>query len=180
MLVRDAVARDAGIIASIYRHEVLHGTASYEVDPPSVAEVARRMAHGIDAGHPWLVAVDDGGAVAGYAYASSFRARPGYRWTVEDSVYVAPTWQGHGIGRRLLDALIERCTALGFRQMVAVIGDAANRGSIVLHERAGFIEVARFPGVGRKHGRWLTNVQMLRALGEGAASAPFAESESTA
>ena len=173
--MRDARADDAPAIAAIYAHAVLHGTSSYEVVPPCPAEMAARMAAGVAAGHAWLVATDVDDAVVGYACSSAFRTRPGYAWTVEDSIYVAPAYQGRGVGTRLLDALIMRCTAHGFRQMVAVIGDDRNAASIALHERAGFVVAARFPGVGRKHGRWLTNVQMLRALGDGAGCAPFAE-----
>jgi L-amino acid N-acyltransferase YncA len=177
--VRPAAADDAAALAAIYADDVLHGVASYEWEPPTAAAMAERMAAGHAAGYPWLVATL-GGDVAGYAHASAYRTRPGYRWTVEDSVYVAARFRGRGIGARLLDALVRRCTDLGYRQMVAVIGDESNEGSIELHRRAGFSIAARFPGIGRKHGRWLTNVQMLRALGEGSATPPFAEPESSA
>lgn len=173
--VRGAQAGDVAAITAIYADAVLHGTSSYEIEPPGVDAMSSRMQAGVAAGHPWLVAVAADGVVAGYAYASAYRTRPGYAWTVEDSVYVAPAFRGRGAGRLLLEALIERCTALGFRQMVAVIGDEANRASIALHERAGFVVAARFPALGRKQGRWLTNVQMQRALGDGAQTAPFAE-----
>ncbi len=179
LVVRDAVPGDAACIAAIYAHEVLHGTSSYEIEAVPPAGIVDRMATGIAAGYPWLVALT-GRGMAGYAYASGYRSRPGYRWTVEDSVYVSPSYQGRGVGRCLLGALIQRCTEGGFRQMIAVIGDAENRASIALHERAGFVEAARFPGIGRKHGRWFTNVQMLRALGEGASSPPFADDRMTA
>lgn len=179
-VVRDARPDDASAIAAIYADEVLHGTSTYETEPPSSIEMADRMRAGIAAGYAWLVAATPDDVIAGYAYASSFRGRPGYRWTAEDSIYVAPGFRGRGVGRRLLDALISRCTAEGFRQMIAVIGDEENRASILLHERAGFVRAARFPAIGRKHGRWLTNVQMLRALGEGAATPPFADDGTTA
>lgn len=177
--IRGAQPCDAAAIEAIYAREVLHGTASYEVEPPGVDAMAERMAAGGTTGHPWRVAMA-GDAIAGYAYASPYRTRPGYRWTVEDSVYVAPAFQRLGVGAALLADLVERCTALGFRQMVAVIGDESNRGSVLLHERLGFQVVGRFPGIGRKHGRWLTGVQMMRALGEGASTAPFAEPEPAA
>lgn len=178
-VLRDARDEDAAAIASIYAHEVLHGTASYDVVPPDAAAMRARIAAGRDAGLPWRVAEMEGD-VAGYAYAAPFRARAGYRFTVENSLYVARRFHGRGIGTRLLADLIERCTAAGYRQMIAVIGDEANAASIALHERAGFRVAARFPGIGRKQGRWLTNVQMLRALGEGDATPPFAEPEASA
>lgn len=178
--VRDALPADTEAIAGIYADEVLCGTSSYELEPPPASEMERRRATGVDGGYPWLVAANDEGRVLGYAYASPFRARPGYRWTVEDSVYIAAAARGRGIAGRLLAALVARCTELGFRQMIAVIGDADNASSIALHARAGFVEVARFAGIGRKHGRWLTNVQMLRPLGDGASSAPFADPGATA
>jgi phosphinothricin acetyltransferase len=179
MRIRDADDSDASAIATIYAHEVLHGTATYEVVAPDVGEMRARMRSGRDAGTPWLVAeLDD--AVVGYAYASAYRSRPGYRWTVEDSVYVAQAAQGQGVGSVLLRELISRCTAIGFRQMVAVIGDESNGGSIRMHEREGFAVAGRFPGIGRKHGRWLTGVQMMRALGEGDATPPFAEPDAAA
>jgi phosphinothricin acetyltransferase len=132
---------------------------------PDEAGMTRRVAAIRAAGYPYLVAELDG-ALAGFAYASAYRAREGYRWTVEDSVYVDGAHRGVGVGRTLLARLVERCEALGYRRMVAVIGDAGNAASISLHERAGFAVVARFPGLGVKHGRWLENVQMMRSLGE--------------
>lgn len=178
-VIRDAVAGDASAIAAIYSHEVLHGTATYEVEPPCAEAMARRMAEGLAAGYPWRVALV-GGDVAGYACASPYRTRPGYRWTVEDSIYVSPRFHRRGIGAALLADLIERCERLDLRQMVAVIGDDSNLASIALHERAGFRLAGRFPGIGRKHGRWLTGVQMLRALGDGDSTPPFAEPGPTA
>ena len=173
MRIRAAVDDDLPSIQRLYAHEVLHGTATYEVDPPDVDGMRDRWRAGVDAGYPWRVACADG-RVLGYAYASAYRTRAGYRWTVEDSVYVDPALQGRGIGRALLADLVERCAVLGYRQMVAVIGDASNTASIALHERSGFRVAARFQGLGRKHGRWLENVQMLRALGGGDRSAPDA------
>ena len=158
-------------ITAIYAEAVAHGTASWELDPPDTAEMARRMADIQARGYPYLVALA-GGAVAGYAYASAYRPRPGYRFTVEDSVYVAPAWQGHGIGRRLLAALIDATTRLGYRQMVAVIGDSGNIASIALHAALGFTHAGLLRSVGFKHGRWLDSVLMQRSLGPGDAILP--------
>jgi phosphinothricin acetyltransferase len=164
--IRGVVEADVAALTRIYRHEVLHGAASYEYAPPDEGEMARRIAAIRDAGYPYLVAELDGDA-AGFAYASAYRARDGYRWTVEDSVYIDERHRGRGIGHALLHRLLERCEALGYRRMVAVIGDGENAASIALHGRAGFAVVARFPGLGFKHGRWLENVQMMRVLGDG-------------
>ena len=162
--IRAAAPADVPALARIYACEMRHGTASYEYEPPDRGEFARRFQALRDAGYPYLVAELDG-RVAGFAYASAYRTREGYRWTVEDSVYVDAACRGRGLGGSLLGALIGRCEALGYRRMVAVIGDAGNTASIALHERAGFHVVARFPGLGFKHGQWLENVQMLRRLG---------------
>ncbi len=171
--VRDAVTTDFDAITALYAHEVAHDVATYEYDAPDVAEMRRRWQAVRDAGCPWLVAEADG-RFAGYAYAGGYRSRIGYRWTVESTVYVAPALHGRGIGRALMQRLIEDCTRRGFRQMVAVIGEPANAASVRLHERLGFATIGVFPGLGRKHGRWLDTLQMQRALGDGAASAPDA------
>ena len=163
--IRRATPADAPALARIYAHEVAHGSASYEYRPPDEHEFTRRFLALRDAGYPYLVAEIDG-RIAGFAYASAFRARDGYRWTVEDSVYIDIAHRGRGLGRALLACLVERCEVLGYRRMVAVIGDASNTASILLHKCAGFREVARFPGLGVKHGRWLENVQMMRVLGD--------------
>ena len=128
----------------------------------------------IDNGFPYLVAENDG-VFAGYAYASSYRGRTGYRWTVEDTVYVVPEANGRGIGSALLAHLIEQCEARGFRQMIAVIGESANGASVALHQKFGFRTVGVFQGLGRKQGRWLDTVQMQRALGSGNDDAPSDE-----
>jgi L-amino acid N-acyltransferase YncA len=164
--VRDAAEGDVPAIHGIYAHHVEHGSGSFELAPPDVDEMARRRAEIVDRGMPYLVAVEDG-RVLGFAYASPYRPRAAYRHTVEDSVYVAPDAIGRGVGTALLAALIDTCTRLGFRQMVAVIGDSANLGSIRLHEKAGFAHAGTLRSVGHKFGRWVDSVTMQRALGPG-------------
>jgi L-amino acid N-acyltransferase YncA len=171
VLIRTSQDDDIDAIATFYRESVATGTASWEYDPPSVAEMARRRHAVIAGGFPYLVAECDG-RVIGYCYASTYRARIGYRFVVEDSVYVAPDMQGRGVGKTLLMAVIAECEKLGFRQMIAVIGDSENVGSIALHERCGFQHAGRFNGIGFKFGRWLDSVQMIRALGAGSSGAP--------
>jgi L-amino acid N-acyltransferase YncA len=165
-VIRDATPADVADIAALYAAEVREGVNTYEIDPPDAAEMAARMQRLLADGYPYLVAEFDG-RFAGYAYAGSFRARAAYRTTVENSVYVAPALQGRGIGAALMARLIEACVARGFRQMVSVIGDPANAGSIRLHERLGFRHVGTFPGIAWKHGRWLDAVFMQRPLGAG-------------
>lgn len=167
--LRPALASDLAAITALYAHEVQHGVATYEYAAPDEAEITRRWQAIVAQGYPFLVAELDG-RFAGYAYASSYRTREGYRWTVEDTVYVAPDMQGRGVGRALLERLVEDCTRAGFRQMIAVIGDRSNAGSIALHERLGFRLVGVFEGAGCKFGRWLDTVQMQRPLGEGAST----------
>jgi L-amino acid N-acyltransferase YncA len=169
--VRPALARDIAAITRIYDQAVREGTASFETEPPDLAEMARRQQALLDGGFPYLVAEREG-AIAGYAYAGPYRARPGYRWTVEDSVYIEPRLQGRGIGRVLLEQLIMEAQARGFRQMIAVIGDSANAASIELHRALGFRMVGTFDNVGFKFDRWLDSVLMQRPLGEGAATKP--------
>ena len=169
--LRPATAADVPAIAAIYRPSVLQGTASFELEPPGEAEMLRRLRAITDAGYPYFVAELDG-RVAGYAYASAYRTRPGYRFTVENSVYVAADAQGKGVGRMLLAALIEACTAQGFRLMIAIIGDSANVASITLHRRAGFRFCGTIHSVGYKFGRWLDSVVMQLPLGDGDTSTP--------
>ncbi|UFN49984.1 N-acetyltransferase family protein [Roseomonas sp. OT10] len=171
--LREARAEDMAAIAAIYRVAVERGTASFELEPPDEAEMGRRLATLRDGGHPYLVAERDG-LVLGYAYAGTYRARPAYRGTVENSVYVDPVAQGQGIGRLLLDALVAEAGRRGFRQMVAVIGDSANHASRRLHAAAGFDDIGILRSVGWKHGRWLDTVLMQRALGPGDAAPPGA------
>lgn len=171
MLLRPALTADIPAITAIYGHWVAHGLASFEYDPPDAAEMGHRHAAITEAGYPYLLAEADG-RVLGYAYASAYRTRPAYRFAVEDSIYVAPDAQRGGIAHALLGALIEACTAQGFRLMVAVIGDSANAPSIGLHAALGFNRAGLLPGIGWKHGRWVDSVLMTRPLGEGQASAP--------
>jgi phosphinothricin acetyltransferase len=171
MPIRPAQPRDLTVITAIYDHAVRYGTASFELDPPDQREMARRYEILCAAGYPYLVAELDG-EVVGYAYAGPYRARPAYRWSVEDSIYIAPQSQRRGIGRALLEQLISGAEAGDFRQMIAVIGDTANTASIELHRRAGFRTVGTFENVGFKFGRWLDSVLMQRPLGRGAQTAP--------
>ncbi|QIB33468.1 N-acetyltransferase [Ancylobacter pratisalsi] len=170
-LVRACEEGDIASIQSIYAHHVLHGLASFEETPPTREEMARRRAAVLEAGLPYLVAVFQG-EVVGYSYATSYRPRPAYRYTVENSVYVAQGQGGRGIGSALLAALIADCEAGPWRQMIAVIGNSANAGSIALHRRHGFTHVGTLRAVGFKHGRWVDSVLMQRALGAGEAEPP--------
>ena len=168
---RPARPADIPAITRIYADAVRHGTASFELAPPDEAEMARRRDALLAGGFPYLVA-DVEGEVAGFAYAGPYRARPAYRFTVEDSVYIAPQAQRRGIGRALLDQLIVACEARGYRQMIAVIGDSSQTPSIALHEAAGFRRVGTFEAVGFKFGRWLDSVLMQRPLCKGATTTP--------
>lgn len=165
-LIRDARDDDMPVVQAIYAHHVLTGLASFEEVPPSAAEMTARRAHVLALGLPYLVAEREG-TVVGYAYASTYRPRPAYRFTVEDSVYVAPGCGGQGIGGALLGALIARCEAGPWRQMLAVIGDSDNAGSLALHRRLGFRPAGTLVSVGFKFGRWVDSVLMQRPLGPG-------------
>jgi phosphinothricin acetyltransferase len=169
--IRPATAADIPAITAIYAFEVREKTASFEKTPPDEAEMTRRFKGITENGFPYLVA-EVSGHVAGYAYAGPYRPRPAYRYTVENSVYLDPAYYRRGIGSALLNELIAQCTALGFRQMIAVIGDSANAASIGLHRRAGFAMIGIHPNVGFKFGRWLDSVQMQLALGDGATTTP--------
>ncbi|HEX4097493.1 MAG TPA: GNAT family N-acetyltransferase [Caulobacteraceae bacterium] len=171
MRLRPAESEDVPAIQAIYAHHVLHGLGTFEEVPPSPAEMAERCAAVLDRGLPWLAA-EDGGEIVGYAYAGPFRTRAAYRFTVEDSVYVAEAARGKGVGRALLTAIIAECEAMGLRQMVGVIGDSDNAASIALHRACGFELKAIVPAVGWKHGRWVDVVWMQRALGPGASTPP--------
>jgi phosphinothricin acetyltransferase len=161
--LRPATAADLPAIQAIYAPEVLEGTATFELQPPDAAEIGTRLAKVEEQRLPWLVA-ELSGTVAGYAYAAPYRDRPAYRFTVEDSVYVARTARGHGLGRALLKAVVDSARAAGMRQMVAVIGDTANESSIRLHEACGFSHVGTLRDVGFKFGRWLDTVLMQRSV----------------
>jgi len=169
--IRPATPADVPAITRIYAHAVKHGTASFELEPPDEAEMARRQRTLLDGGYPYIVAeIDD--ALAGYAYAGPYRPRPAYRFSVEDSIYVDPNAQRRGVGRVLLEHLIEECERRGFRQMIAVIGDSAQAPSIELHRALGFRMIGAVENVGYKFGRWLDSVNMQRPLGAGATTKP--------
>jgi len=170
--LRTAARTDLAQITAIYAEQVASGTASFEYVPPAVAEMACRYDAIVAAGYPYFVAENDQGVIVGYSFASAYRPRPGYRYTVEDSVYVAPAAAGRGTGRTLLTRLIEACTQRGDRLMVAVIGDVGNAASIALHRALGFVDVGRMPGVGWKFGRWIESLLMQRALGGGCTRPP--------
>ncbi|NYZ17340.1 N-acetyltransferase [Azospirillum sp. RWY-5-1] len=174
-VIRISTPDDLPAIQAIYAHHVLHGIASFEEVPPDTAELGRRRADVLARGLPHLVAVRDG-AVIGFAYAGPYRTRPAYRHTVEDSVYVAQGLAGGGVGRALLERVVALCEVAGCRQMVAVIGDSGNAGSIRLHEALGFTRVGLLPSVGFKLGRWVDSVLMQRALGPGDTTPPRPES----
>ena len=169
--IRPAIAADLSAITEIYEHAVRYGTATFELIPPDLAEMTRRFGVLMDGGFPYLVATVEGRLV-GYAYAGAYRPRPAYRFTVENSVYLEPAIHRRGIGLLLLQRLITECEARGYRQMIAVIGDTANAGSIGVHTRTGFQMIGTHPNVGFKFGRWLDTVMMQRALGEGATTLP--------
>ncbi len=172
ILVRDAGAADLPAIAAIYRHHVTTGFGSFEEAAPDLEEIARRRRDTVALGLPYLAAEVDG-AILGFAYAAPYRTRSAYRHSVEDSVYVDPGATGRGIGRALLGRVIALCTEAGYRQMIAVIGDSANRASIRLHASLGFAAIGALPAVGFKQGRWVDSVLMQRALGDGADTLPI-------
>lgn len=173
VIIRDATEADIASVQAIYAHAVLTGSGTFEYDPPPVDEMRTRWRSVVGYGLPYLIAELEG-AVAGYGACSPFRPRTGYRFTVEDSIYVDARFQRRGVASALLAELIARCEAAGLRQMVAVIGDSANVGSVALHRRAGFVDAGGFRSVGFKHGTWMDIVFMQRALGAGDASPPDA------
>ena len=168
LLIRPSTTDDLPAITAVYAQAVLHGTGTFELDPPDEPEMARRRDDVLGKGLPWLVAERDG-VVLGYAYATHFRPRRAYRFCLEDSIYLHPDARGHGVGRVLLAELLGRCEAAGARQMLAVIGDAANAGSIGVHAALGFEHTGVLKASGWKFDRWLDVVLMQRALGPGAA-----------
>jgi L-amino acid N-acyltransferase YncA len=169
--IRPAGTADVPAITRIYAHSVLTATASFEIEPPDEAEIAHRQRALLDSGYPYLVAEADEGVV-GYAYAGPYRTRPAYHWSVEDSIYIAPAAHRRGMGRALLERLIDEAETRGFRQMIAVIGDSRHIPSIELHRALGFSLVGTLVSVGYKHGRWLDSVLMQRPLGPGDMTAP--------
>jgi L-amino acid N-acyltransferase YncA len=169
--IRPATEADLPAITRIYEHAVLHGTATFELIPPDLAEMTRRFRSLMDGGFPYLVGVLDG-RVGGYAYAGAYRPRPAYRFTVENSIYLDPAIHRRGVGLMLLRRLIEECEKRGHRQMIAVIGDSANAGSIGVHRACGFQMIGTHPNVGLKFGRWLDTVMMQLPLGEAAKTVP--------
>lgn len=170
-VLRAATDADLPAIQAIYAHHVLHGLGTFEETPPDLAEITARRKAVVEKGLPWLVA-DAGGEILGYAYAGPFRPRSAYRFAVEDSIYVAPSAARRGVGKALLAELLTRCAAWGARQMVAVIGDSGNAGSIGVHSALGFANMGKIAGVGFKHGRWVDVVIMQKALGDGMTTLP--------
>lgn len=171
LLIRPSTETDLAAITAIYAHNVLHGTGTFELEPPTQTDMAGRRADVLGKGLPWLVAKREN-QVLGYAYANHFRPRPAYRFCLEDSIYLLPEAQGQGLGSLLLAELIARCEAAGARQMLAVIGDSQNLGSISVHRRLGFEHTGVLKSSGWKFGRWLDVVLMQRALGIGDAQLP--------
>jgi phosphinothricin acetyltransferase len=165
--LRDSEPADIPAIAAIYAHYVATSTATFDEAPPPPEEMAQRRAELVATGLPFIVATGGAGRILGYAYAAPFRPRSGYRFTLEDSIYIDPAAIRGGIGAGLLARLIERCAAGGYRQLMAVIGDTAHAASIRLHEKLGFERVGLMPAIGFKFGRWIDVVTMQRALGAG-------------
>jgi L-amino acid N-acyltransferase YncA len=174
VILRDAEPRDLAAIAAIYGHHVRTGLASFETEAPDEAEMRGRFEAIRDKGFPYLVA-EEGGEVVGYAYASLYRTRPAYRFTLEDSVYVKPGCAGRGLGGALLERLVEECERIGCRQLIAVIGDSGNVASVRVHEACGFTMTGTFRSIGFKHGRWVDTVLMQRTIGPGDTTPPAEE-----
>ncbi len=170
-LIRPSRDEDVAAITRIYAHHVLHGTGTFETTPPTDAEMAQRRADVLGKGLPWLV-LEDGGAVIGYAYGNWFKPRPAYRFSVEDSIYLAPEAAGRGLGRLLLAELVAVLERAGIRKVMAVIGDSDNAGSVGVHRALGFSHIGTVKACGWKFGRWLDIVLMERAIGEADRSPP--------
>jgi phosphinothricin acetyltransferase len=169
--IRPVAPSDIAAVTRIYAHAVEHGTASFEIEPPAEAEMARRQQILLEKGYPYLIA-EVGGTLAGYAYAGPYRDRRAYDWCVEDSVYVAPEFHRKGVGRLLLTRLIAEAQRRDFRQMLGVIGDSTNTASVAVHAAVGFRLIGTFQSIGFKHGRWLDTVLMQRALGSADTTPP--------
>ena len=169
--IRPSRDDDIDAITRIYAHHVLHGTGTFEVDPPSVQDMRARRAEVLARGLPWLIAESDN-QVSGFAYCNWFKPRPAYRFSAEDSIYLAPHANGQGLGRALLAELATQAERAGVRKLIAVIGDSANQGSVAVHKRCGFLHVGVLANCGWKFDRWLDVVLMDRVLGSGGTSAP--------
>ena len=170
-LIRASRDEDVAPITAIYTHHVLHGTGTFEIDPPTAQDMAARRADVLAKGLPYLVA-EEAGQVLGFAYCNWFKPRPAYRFSAEDSIYVADAARGRGLGRQLLEALAMQAEATGVRKLLAVIGDSANAGSIGVHRAAGFTDVGVMRSVGWKFGAWRDIVLMEKPLGAGDTTAP--------
>ena len=166
IIIRNVIDADMPEIHKIYEEQVLNGVSSWEEEPPTLVEMIMRKQSILENGYPFLVCELDG-HVAGYSYASAYRPRPGYRYTVENSIYIHQDFHKHGIGRRLLEVLVDRCETSGYRQMIAVIGDSNNHASIDFHRKMGFTHAGTIQSIGFKFGRWMDSVIMQRPLGEG-------------
>lgn len=172
--IRPSTFADIPAITAIYRHHVLHGTGTFEVEPPSEQDMLARRADVLARGLPYLVAEGEDGQILGFTYANWFKPRPAYRFSAEDSIYIADSARGQGLGRKLLDALSQQAEAAGVRKLLAVIGDSANAGSIGVHRAAGFTEIGVMRSVGWKFDRWLDIVLMEKSLGDGDTTPPVA------
>jgi len=170
--IRPSQDSDVGTITAIYAHHVLHGTGTFETTPPTEQDMASRRADVLSKGLPYLVVEDAGGSVIGFAYCNWFKPRPAYRYSAEDSIYLAPQAHGQGLGRLLLEELIAQAERAGVRKLIAVIGDSANQGSVGVHRACGFTHVGVLANCGWKFDRWLDVVLMDRTLGMGSTSAP--------
>jgi phosphinothricin acetyltransferase len=170
--IRPSLDSDVGAITAIYAHHVLHGTGTFETTPPTEQEMTSRRADVLSKGLPYLVVEDAAGGVIGFAYCNWFKPRPAYRYSAEDSIYLAPQAHGQGVGRLLLQELMAQAERAGVRKLIAVIGDSANQGSVGVHKACGFQHVGVLANCGWKFDRWLDVVLMDRALGMGSSSAP--------
>jgi L-amino acid N-acyltransferase YncA len=170
--IRPSRDEDVAAITAIYVHHVLHGTGTFETEPPTEADMAARRADVLSKGLPYLVAEGEDGQLLGFAYCNWFKPRPAYRYSAEDSIYLADAARGQGLGSRLLAALSEAAQAVGVRKLIAVIGDSANAGSIGVHRAQGFAHVGVLKDCGWKFGAWRDVVLMDKVLGEGSGTAP--------